>query len=166
MGVQEHGHHNTMISLPIFRRHWLQLRKEVIRILPAAMIGEYAHHVPREHNKEADALANSCLDEQRDMVHVPDHELLKVRWPYIWMACDGASRGNPGNASMGICIKGRQVSSDIWHTIIHISTQLGQVNSMQAELTAMAHTVIWGIMVAKGTFSIEDMKVMDMLCPW
>ena len=133
--------------------------------MPPSLIAEFAMHVPREHNKEADALANKCLDDGHDVITF-SCEQLQRRWPMMIMACDGASRGNPGLASMGIVLKGSSSEGEGWETFFEVGMQLGKTNSMQAEMAAMAHAIVWAVKLAKGTLSAEDMKVMDMLCPW
>ena len=134
-------------------------------VRPPAIGAEFAVHFRRELNHEADALANQALDGQADVRRIGDG-MLSRRWDRILLTCDGASRGNPGPASLGVTIRVSSGDTITWRKAVEVGILLGHTNSVQAEAAAMAHAVLWGLKAARGSLVAEDLVAQSMFKPW
>jgi probable phosphoglycerate mutase len=70
-------------------------------------------------------------------------------YTHLIIYCDGASRGNPGSAAVGIHIIDRAT----YETVVSLAIPLGKMTNNQAEYWAVLHALGW---LAKNRASLAD----------
>ena len=133
-------------------------------VTPSWSGGEWTTHVHREFNTIADELANRCLDLDRDVVEISHRA--QEPWPWLMAHCDGASRGNPGDASFGWVVKGCKGPQEPWQVLAQVGLRLGRASAIQAEASAMSHCVHGVLQLAKQSLKQEEVKILPMFAPW
>ena len=136
-------------------------------LIPRAAAADWARHVYREHNKEADALANQAMDDQCSS------GWLRGAWNLVPRRLrgyfDGGRRENL-TSSCGWLVQAcytEEISQTSWHTVAWGSHLLeGGTTSVDAELTGaelltqaihkiVAEVARWRASRSKGALSSE-----------
>jgi len=157
--------HTEVLRRPVSHAHWTLTRLVSDFLVRPPQGRDIAQHVMRSDNGAADAAANQALDSE-SFRRVNGQETLRfLEWAAtsgveedvgLLFSFDGASRGNPGEASFGICAwwgvwSGEEFVERGW--LLQRGVRLGTCTNNAAEAEGMAAALraalIWHFEVAE-----------------